>query len=457
MFDLAIVNGRIVNEERIYAADVYIRSGKIQMIALGGTEIEEPVRRTIDARDKLLFPGAVDAHMHIGEYEADFEDMQTSTRAAAAGGVTTCIDMPLNLYSPSVLNADILKKKQTLLNKESYVDYCLWGALVPQNLEELAGLHEAGAIAYKCFLSGGGNDFKAPDLEEVRQAMMTLKTFDGLAGFHCEDYGMIVRGRKNVLENRLDGRQAFLDSRPLLAEMVATQNILLLAQETGAKVHICHVSHPKVAALIEKAKSDGVDVTAETCAHYLTFSETDYLEKGCLFGCAPPMRGEAAKEGLWHYLERGVLDWVASDHSPGMAANRDDTNQPTYASGFGISGVQTLFQTVYDQGVNRRGYAPTLLARCLAANPARRFGIYGTKGAIEVGFDADIVIFDPEKAWTIDAQALFYKQKITAFDGLRGKGCPCEVIIRGATIVKEGSIQVEKGFGRRVNVGEVSR
>ena len=162
------------------------------------------------------------------------------------------------------------------------------------------------------------------------------------------------------------------------------------------------------------------------------------------------MRSEEAREGLWQYVAKGVLDFVASDHSPGMPENRDDTNQPTYASGFGISGVQTLFQTVYDQGVNIRKYSPTLLARCLSANPARRFGIYGTKGAIKIGFDADIVIFDPNIEWKVNAKELFYKQKITAFDGLTGKGCPQEVLIRGSSIVTEGVVKVDKGFGRFV-------
>ncbi len=451
MYDVAIVNGRIVEEDRIISGNIYIRDGKIDVITTGDAPlIVTEITKVIDAKGMLLFPGIVDAHMHIGEFDADFEDMQTSTMAAAAGGVTTCIDMPLNLYTPSILNGDLMNEKKKLLNQESYVDYCLWGALVPQNLKELSGLNEAGAIAYKCFLSGGGNDFQAPTLGEVRQALKTIASFGGLAGFHCEDYSIIAEGKKFVLEEKKDGRQAFLDSRPLIAELIATQNMLMLAEETKARIHICHVSHPSVAALIEKAKDKGVDVTAETCGHYLTFCEKDYLEKGCLYGCAPPMREEAAREGLWDYVAKGVLDFVASDHSPGMPSNRDDTNQPTYASGFGISGVQTLFQTVYDQGVNRRGYSPTILASCLAANTAKRFGIYGTKGAIKVGFDADIVIFDPEQEWKVNAKELFYKQKISAFDGLNGKGRPIEVLIRGTSVYKNGKINVNKGYGSLV-------
>ncbi|WMJ86982.1 allantoinase AllB [Anaerocolumna sp. MB42-C2] len=454
MFDISIRNGNIVEEDRVYKGNIYIKDGKIVLIS----GCEEPVTEVLsaalvmDAAGKLIFPGAVDAHMHIGEYQADFEDMQTSTMAAAAGGITTCIDMPLNLNSPSVLNPEIFKAKQERLSRESYVDFSMWGALVPQNLKELPGLNRAGAAAFKCFLSGGGNDFSAPDLGMVRIALKEIEAFNGLAGFHCEDYSITRLEREYVVKNKINGRQAFLNSRPLVSELIATQNILFLAGETKARVHICHVSHPKVAALIEKAKNEGVDVTAETCSHYLTFSEEDYLEKGCLFGCAPPLREPAAREGLWDYVARGVLSCVASDHSPGMPYNRDDRNQPTYESGFGISSVQTVFQTVYDQGVNKRGFSPNLLASCLSANPARRFGIYGRKGAVKVGFDGDIVIFDPEKEWRVDAKQLFYKQKITAFDGLSGKGLPETVLIRGVPVFRSGKIQTEKGFGRFVPV-----
>lgn len=451
MYDVAVLNGSIVEEDRIYKGNIYIKDRIIMMITDGTSEAAHAEAKTvIDAAGKLVFPGAVDAHMHIGEYQADFEDMQTSTMAAAAGGITTCIDMPLNLYSPSVLNQDIFQEKKARLDSESYVDFCLWGALVPQNLDQLQSLHQAGAAAFKSFLSAGGNDFYAPDMGTVREALKIIKKFDGLAGFHCEDYSITVRERERVIRNQINGRQAFLDSRPLVSELMATQNILFLARETGARVHICHVSHPKAAELIAAAKREGVDVTAETCSHYLTFTEEDYLKKGCLYGCAPPLREPEAREGLWNYVANGVLDCIVSDHSPGMPENRDDSNQPTYQSGFGISSVQTVFQTVYDQGVNKRGLSPVVLARCLAANPARRFGIYGKKGAVKVGFDADLVIFNPDQEWTVDAGKLFYKQKVTAFDTLQGKGCPEQVLIRGNCVYSNGSIVQKKGFGRFV-------
>ncbi|MCC8042097.1 MAG: allantoinase AllB [Oscillospiraceae bacterium] len=446
-FDLIVKNGTIVNTDGLCKADICVKDGKIAAIVLDSRDIEAD--ECCDAAGKYVFPGAVDAHMHIGEYNADFEDMQTSTMAAAVGGITTCVDMPLNLYSPSVVNGEIFKAKKELLGSESYVDFIMWGALVPENLDKLVELHDAGAAAFKSFLSGGGNDFHAPDMGQVRQALMTIKEFDGLAGFHCEDYSIISRGRQYVLNNKIDGRQAFCDSRPLSAEIIATSNIIELARETGARVHICHVSHPRVAAVIERAQLEGVDITAETCSHYLTFSREDYLEKGCLFGCAPSLREKEAIDGLWEYVKKGVLGCIVSDHSPGMPESRSDEHQPTYMSGFGISSIQTVFRTVFD-GAVKHGCSPCILARELSENPARRFGIYGTKGAVKTGFDADMVIVDPEREWAVKAEELYYKQKVSCFVGHSGKGEPVATYIRGVKAAENGRVLVSKGFGKFV-------
>lgn len=448
MYDLLIKNGTIVDEETMYSADIYIKDQKIAKISSGSECLE--AEQEVDASGMLIFAGAVDGHMHIGEYQADFEDMQTSTMAAAAGGVTTCIDMPLNLYTPSVLTAEAVELKKQLLSEESYTDFCIWGGLTPASIPRLKDMHEAGAISFKSFLSAGGNDFAAPTMGEVREALKIIQSFDGLAGFHCEDYSIITYEKNKVISQKIDGRQAFLDSRPLVSELIATQDIIELARETKARVHICHVSHPKVAQLIEQAQNDGVDITAETCAHFLTFTDKDYLENGCAYGCAPPLRDQESRDSLWDYVAKGVIGCVASDHSPGLLENRSDEHQPTYRSGYGISGVQTMFQTIYDQAVNKRGFSPTLLAKCMSANPARRWGLYGVKGAVKEGFDADLILFNPEKKWKVDQEKLFYKVKLTAFHGLEGTGAIEKTFIRGTEVYNGAEILVQKGFGKLV-------
>lgn len=447
MYDILITNGTIVSGEGEICADIAVRDGKICAV---GTEFTEDAKKYIDADGKLIFPGAVDAHFHIGEYDADFEDMKTSTMAAAAGGVTTGIDMPLNLYSPSVLTKEALLLKDHQLNQESYIDYVMWGGLTPASISNLKEMRDAGAVSFKCFMSGGGNDFEAPTVGEIRQAMQIIASFDGLAGFHCEDFSIIDHERKKVQELQLDGRQAFMDSRPLVAELIATQTIINLARETRCRVHICHVSDPEVAKIIEQAQIEGIDITAETCPHYLTFCKDDYLEKGCAYGCAPPMKSADSREGLWEYVKKGVLSCIASDHSPGMPKDRSDIGRATYETGFGISGVQTMFQVMYDQGVKKRNLKPSLLAAALSTNPAKRWGLYGRKGDIKPGFDADLIIFDPEKSWIIDQNQLYYKVKLTAFHGLSGKGKIERTLIRGQEVYCNEKIQVCHGYGNRV-------
>lgn len=446
MYDLLIKNGIIVTAGGMCQSDIAINKGKI--ISIRQT-ISEAAKKIIDASGKLVFPGAVDAHFHIGEHEADFEDMKTSTMAAAAGGVTTGVDMPLNLYSPSVLTKEAILLKDKLLSEESYIDYVMWGGLTPASIKNLKEMHEAGAVSFKCFMSGGGNDFEAPTVGQIREAMKIIASFDGLAGFHCEDFSIIDYERKKVRDNKIDGRQAFLDSRPLSAELIATETIILLAEETKCRVHICHVSSPEVAKLIEAAKEKGIDITAETCPHYLTFTKEDYLNKGCAYGCAPPIKGEESREGLWEYVKKGVISCIASDHSPGLPENRSDIGRATYETGFGISGVQTMFQVVYDQAVNKRGISPSVVAARLSTDPAIRWKLYGTKGDIKEGFDADLVIFDPDEEWCINQNELYYKVKLTAFHGLTGKGKVVRTFIRGHEVY-DGEIKVSSDFGQRI-------
>lgn len=437
MYDYAIINGTIVKSDYTYKGNIYIENGKIA--ALTDTEVLLDAKEVVDAAGKYVFPGGIDTHMHIGEYVADFEEMDTSTKAAIVGGMTCLIDMPLNLKTPSVLNGQILEEKKAHLLEKSYADFCLYGAFTPDSISAFEDMTKHGAIGFKSFLSGAGTDFHAPNMSKVRDAMLEAKKLDQIIAFHCEDYWIIKEEQAKMENCDNPTRQSFLDSRPLIAEIIATRNIIDLAKETGAKVHICHVSHPDVAELVKQAQLEGVSVTAETCTHYLAFTEDDLLEKGCLYKCAPPLRDKNAREGLWKYIEDGTFLSVASDHSPGMPEDRDDTNRPIYEVGNGISGVQTGFQVYYDL-LTKRGLCPSFIARTLSEQPAKRFGIYGKKGTIEVGFDADLVLLDPDVDWEISADELYYKQKISAFVGLKGKGKIVSTFLRGNLVAKNGNI-----------------
>lgn len=445
MFRLALINARIVDENDVYSGNIYVENDRISAITLPSVIYE--AEETIDLEGKLVFPGLVDTHSHLGDpSRAKVETVRQSTTAAAVGGFTTVIDMPNN--EPCILNAERFAQKLAHTQAESMVDFALYGALVKDNQDRLAGLDQAGAIAFKSFLSCGGGDFTPPTMYEARLALQEIAKFDGLAAFHCEDTTINEGLLDAMIAGKVDSRQAFLDSRPLVAEIIATRSMVELARETGCRLQVCHISHPKVAQIIQEARNEGVDVTGETCVHYLVFSEQDLLEKGCFYKCAPPLRSPEARDEMWKYVENGVLSCVASDHSPGLPEERDDSLRPVYQLFNGISGIQTVLQTFYDRAVNVRGNSPSLIARRMAADPARRFGLYGRKGAIKPGFDADFVVLDPEREWEITPESLHYVQKFSAFCGLTGKGLPVLTIQRGNIIARDGQPAAEPGHAQ---------
>lgn len=255
-------------------------------------------------------------------------------------------------------------------------------------------------------------------------------------------------------EGRLDW-QGFLDSRPVISEMLATVDIIEIAKATGCKAHICHVSSPDVAQKIKEAQQEGYDITAETCSHYLSLTDKDVIENGPLFKCAPPLRSQEEVERMWDYVVDGTFSGIASDHSPcsydekfnEILGNKIENVFDVWG---GISGIQSGFQVTFHEGCVKRGVSPTVLANAMSVQPAKAFGIYGKKGDIKIGFDADLLIVDPEKEWEITSDSLLYVNKISAFVGMKGKGLPVTTIIRGNVVAEDGKIVADKGVGTLV-------
>lgn len=232
----------------------------------------------------------------------------------------------------------------------------------------------------------------------------------------------------------------YLKARPVEAELKAVKDIIEILQKTEGKAHICHVSHPKVAQCIKEAKEKGINITAETCAHYLLFTGDDLINKGAIFKCSPPLRSRKAVDDLWNYVVDGTLDCICSDHSPCQISEKDATNDKGFFGAWGgLSGVQTSLQTFWDYAVNKKGCSPVLVAKVMAQNPAKVFGIYGRKGAIKEGFDADFAVVDDKKPWKIVADELEYKNKFSAFCGLTGMGLPVMTIVRGNVVYNKKS------------------
>lgn len=448
MYDLLIKNANIVTSNNITLGSVAVDNGKIKDILLDNEIVE--AKHVLDLKGKYLFPGFIDCHVHFDEPGYTLrEDFKHGTAAAAIGGISTIIDMPLN-NKPPVSNKNIFKDKHNLIKEKAFIDYGFWGALLNYNMGDINELNAAGALAFKSFICDAGSDYTALDLCEVEKALLILKKFNGLAGFHCEDYDMIQKLEKEKLTAGKLSSKDYLESRPIEAELTATKNVISIAEKTGSKIHICHVSHPLVAEEIRKAKSKGIDVTGETCTHYLMFTGDDLIHKGMLFKCSPPLRTKEACDGLWEYICDGTLDCVSSDHSPGTIEEKTENHLGAFGAWGGLSGVQTTVQIFYDQLVNHHKLSPTIMARVLSKRPSEIFGIYGIKGDISVGFDADFTVIDPNKAWKISENDLKYLNKISAFVGLEGKGAPTLTIVRGKIISDNGNIVNNSGYGHLI-------
>lgn len=448
MFNLVIKNGRVVTSDRVFEASICINDGTIAAIVEPGTVVE--AEKVIDAKGNYVFPGAIDSHAHLNDPGYNWrEDYAHGTAAAGVGGFTTIVDMPLQ-NEPALTDGKIFEKKLAHVAPNAYVDYCFWGGLVDYNLGSLKELDEKGCVAFKSFIGPVSPDYVSLTIGQAKEAMEILKSVGARAGFHCEDYSIIKWEEARAKRKEKNDWQDFLDSRPVIAEIVATRNIIDLARELDAKVHICHVSHPSVAKIIRDAQLEGVDVTGETCGHYLAFTDQDVIKNGSLFKCAPPLREAQAVEKMWEYVNNGTLSCVGSDHSPCELSEKSEAAHGVFGAWGGISGIQNTMQVVFSEGVKKRGYCPTILARSLSEGPAKVFGIYGKKGAIEVGFDADLVILDPEKEWEITPESLYYVNKISAFVGLKGVGLPVCTLVRGQVMAENGKLVGQKGFGKFV-------
>lgn len=446
MYDLIIKDVTIVNSETSFWGSVCILGEKTSKIVEG--ECFEKANKIIDGRGKLLFPGFIDAHVHLNDPGFTWrEDFLHGTKAASIGGVTTIIDMPLQ-NEPALTSKEIFLSKKNHLKKKSYIDYGFYGALVNYNLDNILELDKCGVLAFKCFFAPVSPDYTPLQAGEIRQALSTLKKCNGIAAFHCEDYSIIsFEQNKAISENKLSA-QDFLNSRPVIAELIAVKSIIALAKEQDSKVHICHVSHPEVAEVIKKAKAEGVQITAETCPHYLIFDESDLLSKGAFFKCAPPLRSSEDKNHLWDYVIDGTIDIISSDHSP-CAPNEKSVANGFFEAWGGISGIQTGFQVLFNKAISEKKMTLSNLAKVFSTNSSKIFGL-SSKGDIKVGLDADYVLVDPEKKWTITEDSLEYLNKISAFLNLSGKGIAIATILRGKVIVWDSKNTSSPDYGNLI-------
>lgn len=453
-YDCIIKNGIIVTEEEIFQGDIGILNGKIAAISPDGMQGDSDL--IIGADGLHVLAGAIDMHVHFNDPgKTDWEDWACGTMAAAAGGITTVADMPLNSL-PVLTDKEAFACKLRAAKSNAYTDYVFWGGLTDNNLEKLPELHEKGIRAFKAFMSGSGLDAftSAHDGILLEGLRFTAANRDCFIGVHAENHAItaFLANRMKQL-GRID-RSAWVDSRPELQEREAIRRFLFLLQETDGQGHICHISIPEGFEMIHLAKQDGARVTGETCAHYLWFNREDFEKLGPLLKCAPPLRSEDNRRTLWEQVLKGHVDCIASDHSPCAPRLKEIGQDDIWKAWGGISSIQCTVPVLLTEGVHARKLPLTALTRLISANPARRLGLYGRKGKIGIGTDADLMLIDLNKQWIFDAGCLRTKNRISPYVGAAFRGKVEKTLVRGR-MVFDGDCLPSKGFGRYVTDREV--
>lgn len=448
--DLLIAGGTLVTEHEAVPADLAISGGRVAAILEPGASGVTAGER-IDARGKLVLPGLVDSHVHFNEPgRTHWEGYETGSAAAAAGGITTFLDMPLNNDPPTLDGASLALKAAAVADK-SVVDYGLWGGIVPGNLDRLGELHAGGVVAAKAFMCHSGLDgYPGVDDAVLFGAMRQAADLGLIVGLHAESDGLTTAlATEAQHEDRRDAR-AWAGARPPFTELEPVQRALLLAGQTGADIHFVHVSTPEAVRQVAAARASGVRATLETCPHYLALDEDDLARLGPYGKCAPPLRPRPLVEALWQEVLAGRVDSIASDHSPCPPEDKDRGRDDIWLAWGGLHGVQTLLPVLLIEGVQQRGLPLPLLVRLTSAAPARRYGLYPRKGALLVGSDADLTIVDPDAEWTLEASLLKTRWPISPFLGKRFRGRVETTIVRGTVVYRDGEIEARSGFGQRI-------
>ncbi|OLE20465.1 MAG: allantoinase [Catenulispora sp. 13_1_20CM_3_70_7] len=424
-FDLVLRSSRTVLPDGVRPAAVCVRDGVIA--AVGGHRDALIATNDLDLADTALLPGLVDTHVHVNEPGGTgWEGFASATRAAAAGGVTTLIDMPLNSIPPTV-DVPALDAKRKAAAGKCFVDVGFWAGAIPGSTLALRPLHEAGVFGYKCFLADSGvEEFPALTVPEMHAALREIARFDGLLIVHAEDAAALKEGRSSIRY------RDFLASRPAAAEDSAIAAVISAARQHGARAHILHLAAAGALARIAAAKADGVRITVETCPHYLTFGADEIEDGATQYKCCPPIRDGTDRDALWAALDAGVIDIVVFDHSPSTPdLKRLDTGDFAAAWG-GISSLQLGLSAVWT-GARARGHGLDQVARWMASGPADLAGL-PAKGRIAAGCDADLVVFDPEAEFTVDGAALHHKNPVTPYEGRALRGVVQASYLRGVQI-----------------------
>ncbi|MFI5761242.1 allantoinase AllB [Streptomyces sp. NPDC051563] len=428
--ELVLRSTRVITPEGTRAASVAVAGGKIAAVLPYEADVPAGARLE-DFGDDVLLPGLVDTHVHVNDPgRTEWEGFWTATRAAAAGGITTILDMPLNSLPPTTTTANLVVK-QDVARAKAHVDVGFWGGALPDNVKDLRPLHDAGVFGFKCFLSPSGVDeFPLLDQEQLAASLAEITGFGGLLIVHAEDPHHLESAPQNPGPKYAD----FLASRPQDAENTAIQNLIDQAKRLNARVHVLHLSSASALPLIAAAKAEGVRITVESCPHFLTLTAEEVPDGATEFKCCPPIRESANQDVLWDALADGTIDCIVSDHSPSTA----DLKTGDFATAWGgISSLQLGLPAIWTEA-KKRGRTLEDVVRWMSAAPAALAGL-ASKGAIEAGCDADFAVLAPEETFTVDPAHLHHRNQVTAYAGKTLHGVVKSTWLRGAQIADHGT------------------
>jgi allantoinase len=439
--DLIVRGNRVVLPDAAQPAPAAIQIGAGAITAISKFDEIPPGAPVFEARDSVVMPGLVDTHVHINEPgRTEWEGFSTATLSAAAGGVTTLVEMPLNSIPPTV-TAEALRIKIAAAAGKLHVDAGFWGGVVPANTEQLKPLWEAGVFGFKCFLVASGVEEFPPVTEaDLRTAMPSLAEMGAPLLVHAELPGPIDEAAKGLKKASPRNYSTWLLSRPPAAEEEAIELILRLGREFGVHIHVVHLSAASALSLLVRAKAETDSVSIETCPHYLSFAAEDIPDGATEFKCAPPIRERANRELLWQALDDGVIDFIATDHSPCLPGMKNRDSGDFIAAWGGIASLQLSLPAIWTSA-HARGYPLPRLADWLCKNPARLAGLDGRKGAIAVGRDADLVVWNPDEKFRVDESMLYQRHKLTPYLGAELRGAVETTFLRGRKVYDRGQFQ----------------
>ena len=437
---VAAVRGRqVLVDGALRPATVRVADGRVTAVDAYDAPVEGPVLTAAD--HTYVLPGVVDTHVHVNEPgRTRWEGFASATRAAALGGVTTIVDMPLNSIPPTTTTAGLAAKRRATTGQLS-VDVALWGGAVPGNLDDLRPLWDAGVMGFKCFLSPSGVD-EFPPLGPAgfEAALRTVAAFDGLVIVHAEDPAVLAAAPVRPGGSYRD----FVASRPHEAETAAIAQVLAGARATGCRVHVLHLSSARALDQLADARAEGLPVTVETCPHYLTFDAGSIPDASPAHKCCPPIRDAGNREALWDGLREGVVDMVVTDHSPATAQEKLRGGGDLQQAWGGVAGLQVGFQAVA-HGAAARGIPIAEVSRWMSTSTADLVGL-AHKGRIAPGADADLLVLDPLRPWHVDVRTLAHRNPISAYDGVEVSASVTATVLRGRVVVRDGV--VTDGTGR---------